>query len=261
MKLGGLVLTIAALTLAGCAHTPPPVSDAVASYYSNPPEPTLGKVSLPQTARPKVADASALLADPAREWSMTLLGDSTGNDSNEFTFILAKQMSDHYDRPVIMHRWLEGGYTKDVTIGAGPNAPIHIWNGSVTGSTGDYAVDHMEKIAHKADLVMINYGHNYKSSWAAETITLRLVRELDQRISATAMLFVFQNPQNPESAYSTDVRNKIRSMTTDAGYESIDVYQAFKDTSNVGALMLDSVHPNPAGSKVWADAVSSVLLG
>lgn len=260
MKLGGIALGVAALTLAGCAHTPPPVSDTVASYYSDPPEPTLGKVSLPQTARPKVADAVALLGDPAREWSMTLLGDSTGNDSNEFAFILAKQMSDHYDRPVIMHRWLEGGYTKDITIGAGQNAPIHIWNGSVTGSTGDYAVDNAAKIAHKADLVVVNYGHNYKSSWAAETITLRLVRETDQRIGATAMLFIIQNPQQPESGYSTDVRNQIRSMTTEAGYEFVDVYQAFKDTGNVGGLMLDSVHPNPAGSKVWADTISSVLL-
>lgn len=253
---------VASATLSG-GSTPPPVSDKVAEYYSNPPQPTTEKALLPQTPRPTVTEATELLNDPAREWSLMVFGDSTGNDTDEFVFLLAERMSDHYNRPVIMHRWVDAGYVAPLTIGAGGNAPIHIWNGSVPGQTATYATKNLEKMAPEGvdvDLVMVNYGHNYKGTWSAEQATLELAQALDDRLGAKAMLYMLQNPQNPETEDSAAVVSMLRKLTTDSGYETADVYSAFKATGDIGPLMVDNLHPNPAGGKVWAEAVAAKLI-
>lgn len=251
---------VAGFSLVSATEAPPTASPAVASYLANPPKPTEEVATLPATKRPTVASAVGLLGDPGRKWTLNVLGDSTGNDSNEYVFLLAEQLSAIYDRPVLMHRWLDGKYAPAVRIGEGVNAPIHIWNGSVPGTTGEYALDHMEAMAVKsADLVILNYGHNYKGGWNAETVTLHLVKAVDEQIQPKAMLFMFQNPQNPETPGPLAAATTIRGMVTAGKYEAVDVYKAFKDTGNVPSLMLDSIHPNPAGSKVWADAVAKRL--
>lgn len=262
------LLAVASFALAGASisgsisQAPPPVSDKVASYVASPPPPPTAKViNLPATKRPTLAASLGLLADPAREWRLTVLGDSTGNDTNEWTFRLAEQLSSIYDRPVVMHRWLDGAaYSKEVTIGAGTNAPIHIWNGSVPGSTAVYAQKHLKEMLRKdSDLLIMNYGHNYTGTWNAETATLRTVSMVDELVGPKAMLFMLQNPQRPETSKSVAVTDLIRGMVTRAKYEYVDVYKAFKDSGKPASLMLDNIHPNPAGSQVWADAVAAKL--
>ncbi|MEV4991195.1 SGNH/GDSL hydrolase family protein [Pseudarthrobacter sp. LMD1-1-1.1] len=194
---------------------------------------------------------------------MVVFGDSTGNDSDEFVFLLAKQMSDHYNRPVLMHRWINSAYTAPLTIGAGGNAPINIWNGSVPGQTGDYALTNLAKMAPDGlavDLVMMNYGHNYKGVWNAEQTTLKLAQAVDDKLGAKAMLYMLQNPENPEADNSAAVVNLFRNLTKDSGYEAVDVYAAFKAKGDIAPLLVDNIHPNPAGSKVWADAVAPKLI-
>lgn len=237
-----------------------PVSDVIASYAASPPAPSQRVVTLPAVTRPPVAAAVGLLDDPTREWTLTVLGDSTGNDTNEYVFLLAKQLSDAHNRPVIIHRWTNDAYESEMRIGAGRYAPLHIWNGSVPGTTGEYALDHLEAIAPKADLTILNYGHNYKGAWNTETVTLQLVNAVDGQHGNGAMLFMFQNPQNPETPDSEATSQKIREMVTTANYEAVDVYQAFKATGDIAPLMHDNIHPNPAGSQVWADAVAAKLL-
>ena len=240
----------------------PPVSDAIASYAASAPaQPTREPARLPATARPAVAAAVGLLNDPAREWNMTLLGDSTGNDINEFTFILAQQMTVAYNRPVIVHRWTDGlGYSEEKRFGFGGGAPIHIWNGSAPGKTGGYAVDNLKVIAPAgSDLTIVNYGHNYKATWGLDSGMIQLVQSLDQQNGPTPMLFILQNPQHPETPGSAAIVERLRTLTSEGGYEVVDVYKAFKDAGDIAPLMLDSIHPNPAGSKVWADAVAAKL--
>lgn len=202
-----------------------------------------------------------LLGDQGRAWTLNVLGDSTGNDSDEYVFLLAQQLSDIYNRPTIIHVWADGkGYAKEVPVGGGENAPIHIWNGSVPGQTGAYAKKNIDEMARKdADLIIVNYGHNYSGAWNAQTITRQLVTLLDQKIGAKPMLFMLQNPWSPETPGSTAVAGAMREIVTGSKYEYVDVYKAFKDTGKAASLMHDHIHPNPAGSQVWADAVASKL--
>jgi len=93
------VMAAAIASTAGCAHTPPPVSDKVAQYYSNPPKPKAVKTPA------ALASTVALLKDPKRAWSIGVLGDSTGNAEDEWVYLLAVDLSVEYDRPVIILNW------------------------------------------------------------------------------------------------------------------------------------------------------------
>lgn len=104
---GVVVLAVASAVVAvavlSTGNNQPPTS-AETSHSSPATPPSQEAARNPVAQRPTVAEAVALLGDRAREWNMTVLGDSTGDDADEFPFIVARRMNTAYSRPVIVHR-------------------------------------------------------------------------------------------------------------------------------------------------------------
>jgi len=252
-----LVATVA--STAGCVHTPPPVTDKVAQYYSNPPKPKA--VKTPAALAPTVA----LLKDPKRAWSIGVPGDSTGNGPDEWVYLLAKDLSAKYDRPVIIHNWdiEKNRYADTTTIGGGAGAPVTIWNGSASGKGLTYSFEHREAmLPSRPDLVIVNHGHNMATPQEARVGAYNLV---DWATNAwdkpPAVAVTLQNPRvDGRAATHAAVVAELREQWTGTPVKLIDVEDAYKSAPDVAALVReDGFHPNPKGEVVWAEAVKRAL--
>lgn len=267
----GLALGLLVLAASGCAG---PAADAPAE-----PSPAASAPPVPATLQPPasqpvpsaaamtptaeaapartVSDAVALLADGAREWNVLVLGDSTGEEVGEFPFAAAERLAPMYGRPVTVHRWSDGrGYPDKVDVPGQGNARIHIWNGSAAGSVASYAEGNLDAMAPvNMDLVIVNYGHNYPGPEQADEGLSSLLALLKDKLGAPPVLVVLQNPHYPESESSAAISGRLRSIATSGGYGIVDVYQAFKDYGGYDALLSDALHPNAAGSQLWAETL------
>jgi lysophospholipase L1-like esterase len=211
--------------------------------------------------RPGTDSSLALLGDSIRDWNVVLLGDSTGDDVDEFPFLAAEQLRSVHGRTVTVHRWVDGkGYSHEFTASGGGKAQIHIWNGSVAGTIATYAVKNLAAMAPAgADLVIINYGHNYAGPGQARDGVSRLLQRIDEQFDTPPVLVVIQNPKNPESLQSIAIVEQLRALAATRECEVADVYKAFKETGDVSPLLIDDIHPSPAGSKLWADVLMKWL--
>ena len=197
-----------------------------------------------------------------RDWNVVVLGDSTGDDTDEFPFLAAQQLASAHNRPVIVHRWADGrGYGEESTFPAGRDAAaIHIWNGSVSGSVGSYAANNLKAMTPvAADLVLINYGHNYAGPQEAKAGISQLLEDIDEHLGRPPILVIIQNPKNPETELSSAIVEQVRAAASAYACETVDVHRAFEDAGDPDLLLVDDTHPSPAGSKVWADAVVKAM--
>jgi len=260
MALRGLRAAAAAALMvmaAGCAG---PSSAPVSSTAAPSAEP--GPIMPAPSGRPATASAVSLLADPARDWNVVVLGDSTGDDPDEFPFLVAQQLGSAHNRPVIVHRWADGrGYGDESTFPARTDAAaIHVWNGSVSGSVAAYAANNLRAMTPVgADLVLINYGHNYAGPEQARDGLSQLLEDIDGHLGRPPVLVIIQNPKNPETVLSSAIIRQVSDTASAYFCETVDVHWAFRDAGDPEPLLLDDTHPSPAGSNVWADAVVKAL--
>jgi microcompartment protein CcmK/EutM len=259
MKLGGILALAAALILTGCAQTPPPVSDKVAQYYSNPP--TAAAVKTPAALAPTVA----LLNNQQRPWTLSVVGDSTGAGSERWPHLLAVSMSAKYGRPVILHNWSTdtNAYGAPETVGAGQGQPIVIWNGSASGKNAAYSLANWAAMApERPDLLIVNHGHNQGSAQEATSGAYDIVdRATNQWPNPPAVAVTLQNPTTDQNAARQEsIVAGLRTEWTGKPVTLIDAMQAFKAAPNLGSLLnADGLHPDAAGSVVWVEAVKHAL--
>jgi GDSL-like Lipase/Acylhydrolase family len=253
----GAVGAIAAAALD--PQAPPPVSDKVASYYSNPPT----KAAAREPG--KLAPAVALLGDTKRPWTLQVVGDSTGASSVRWVYVLAARMSVKYDRPVVIHDWnvTSNSYATETTVGDGNGASIVIWNGSATGKGTQYSMDNWAAMtAQRPDLLVVNHGLNMPDADAARAGVKAVVdRAITQWPEAPALAVTIQSPRTDKSAateeQTTDV---LRRAWTGSLVTVIDVNQAFKAAGDPAPLLIsDGLHPSVKGAQIWADAVQKEL--
>lgn len=221
-----------------------------------------------EAARKPVKDAMALLGTPKRKWTMTVIGDSTGNEPGEWVYLLAEEWSKRYNRPVIIHNWSidSNSFADATTVGSGANAAIEIWNSSASGKDGVYSLKHFDKIAvQRPDLVVISHGHNVAS---AQDAALQ-VHDLEDFVSAKwsanppSLAVTLQNPRvDDEAARMDSIVARLR-----AGWGStqpatlIDVYGAYKKHGDIASLVkeADGFHPNEAGEQVYFETINAAL--
>ncbi|HEY8702441.1 MAG TPA: SGNH/GDSL hydrolase family protein [Arthrobacter sp.] len=251
----GFAIAVCLLVLAAGCSGPPSASGTATTARTE-----AGPSSGAAYHRPSAASSVALLADSTRDWNVVILGDSTGDDLDEFPFLAAEQLRSAHGRTVSVHRWMDGkGYSGEFTASGG-NAQIHIWNGSVAGTTATYGASNLAAMAPAgADLVIVNYGHNYADPSQAKDGVSRLLEKIDERFGTPPVLVVIQNPRNPETPQSLAVVEQLRALAATRGYEVVDVYKAFKETGDVRPLLLDDIHPSPAGSRLWAETLMKWL--
>ncbi|WP_281712338.1 SGNH/GDSL hydrolase family protein [Dermacoccus nishinomiyaensis] len=220
---------------------------------------------------PQAAETSAASAAPSvvnHHWTfdqakkalskpdatVLVLGDSTGNDEDEWVYRWAENGLGH-QRFVTYHAWKKDAYAPTPErLGAGE--PASLWNASQPGSTPSYHVDRWNSISKKADVVVLNFGHN--GTDREETYGLSGLLEKIMKSSPNAVVVgTAQNPEKDDAGKAN--REAVVAWNKAHGVPTIDVNKAFADDGRGDALRRDAIHPSPAGSQVWADAVSRAL--
>lgn len=255
------LLAVAALTVTGYALVRIPVN--VATEAAQP-----VKIAVPTpsaTASPGADPAQTLqtvraLVSGKDALTISVLGDSTGNSTGEWLDLWAKDLTAY--GTVTIHMWDEKAHAwlPTPTVYQGGERAITIWNGSQPGSTYVYALERLAVMQPEKPSFMIhNYGHN-KATQRTDAGAMDLMAAVDAKWGKTPAVVILQNPSRNSrqltSAYSVEV---LRGWAPRAGYPVVDVYSAFRDAGALDTLLVDDVHPNPAGSRIWADTIKAVL--
>lgn len=190
--------------------------------------------------------------------TVLVLGDSTGYAEKQWASLWAHKIGE--GRGVSYHSWdwrENSGYvTPNVEIPG--SRKVTFWNGSKPGATADYQSGHWDKVGKKADLVILNFGHNGGDDTAAQDAALSGLLEKVLKQSPNAV--VVGTAQNPEKGDQNKAkREAVKAWDDTHGLPTIDVNAAFVADGRGDKLRRDDVHPNDDGSQVWEAAVVKVL--
>lgn len=217
----------------------------------------------PRPAGDPLGAARAVLASGAPV-VVAALGDSTGNETWEWTYTWARDLGT--DRPVTVvswNEWTEAGYIEPRLVsdgGAGPAAgAVTIYSGHHTGARAGYVAEHAGALLpERPDLVLLNYGHNSPASEIAAELAGALDAVRGSAGRDVPVVVILQQPRlDGEGA---DVRDAVADWATQEGLGIVDVARAFSESGRpLADLLADPVHPNEAGTRIWADAVARAL--
>lgn len=214
-----------------------------------------------------VADAVSRLEDHDRQWTMTVLSDSTGNEPTEWVRLMVKRLAAETGRPAVVHNWanINGGtdYATETRI-AGEGAPIVVWNGSVPGNTAGESLHAIDVMApEKSDLVVISHGHNQSNADQALVQVTNIVswaREAWDEQPAVAI--VLQNPSVKKNVgrQEANVAALRRQWSDVEAMTLVDAWAAFEKAGDLKPLLRsDGFHPSETGSRLWADVAWDAL--
>ncbi|MCO8276156.1 GDSL-type esterase/lipase family protein [Actinoplanes sp. TRM 88003] len=255
MRLRRLVATFALLLVAGTANAAPAWS---------------------ATAPAALADAAPtdLLArlDSGQSAVVTLLGDSTGDEDDEWFHALAVWLArlnpgHHTTYQAWSDRDKAYGDAADLGGSAGSGPSLAIYNGSVAGKSADYALGQLAKLTEQpSDLYVINYSHN-KGAVATYPEYATLAGELRAEHPAAGIVPVLQNPEDGPGKTEEQIAAHaqriqiIRTLAGDNRWPVIDAWNAFRaDPRPLDELLLDGIHPTPAGQSIWLAVAQRVFL-
>ena len=205
--------------------------------------------------------------------TITLLGDSTGNERTEWFYQLSTWLAARYPNYRTTYRLWDArkqAYGAPTVLGAGNGWPtLSIYNGSVPGAKAGYALQGArfgKLTAQPSDLVLLSYSHNEGSAGTYPSY-LTLANRLAAKRPAPAVVPVLQNPESmPTRTLSQQVGHAermsvIRGLARSRGWTTIDAYTPFLLEGRRGTrLILDGTHPNAAGQAVWLAAAKQVFL-
>lgn len=248
----GSTLAIFALLATGCsAQAPPPVSDKVAQYYSNPATPKVAAASDPTVMLNRVRE-TITTADPL---IISVLGDAAGDERGEWVDLYGQHLAKY--GTVTVHFWDSKvkAYSQKTETYPGPERQIEIWNGSMHGSSQNGLENLTAMQPQRPSFVFLNYGHSQVADSASASIW-RLTTAIDEKWGETDEVVILQNPSiNSREQYSARSVAEIKGYALRFGRPVVDVEGAFTKKGLVSALLEDDVYPNAAGSRLWADTV------
>lgn len=260
---GMVVVTVLALVFAGSAGIIALTQDGQDHYVSTYEPPATIDSNFSQ-----LTDVGPQLADVGVPRVFAVLGDSTGNEQSEFIYVLGRQISELYNRPVIIHDWSveTNTYLGQNTLGADrPNAPVTIWNGSASGKDAGYSIQFLQALAPEpADLVLINHAHNHTTPDAAvqgvDNLLSRVRGAWPNTLPTIGVLL--QNPRLDASADNQEA--KVAALRVKFGnradVEVVDVWQAFEDAPELAPLIRDDdFQPSDEGQTLWARTLGAAL--
>lgn len=206
----------------------------------------------------------ARLNDKSAAWTMTVLGDSTGNDGNEWVANLGRTIAADKQRPVTYYAWDAdtSSYSAPVTYGEGTAAPVTIWNGSASGMGPDYSLANLPDLAaNPSDLLIVNHGHNFTNPQQGDTDESKLIAATAAQWQATpAVAVTLQNPRVTNAEAQDANLAALRGTAASSSYTVIDVEGAFRAQTDLAALLqADGTHPNAAGQALWSSVVNAAL--
>ena len=256
----GVLCFFCVLTLTGAALYYFPRQNGSSDQY-------VSSYTPPGPLFPRASDFAKLLEEDGEEKVVTILGDSTGNEVNEWVYLLAGKISDGYDRPVFIHNWsvASDSYSTSTRVGNSDNGLVHIWNGSVPGADARYVLEHIASLFPRpSDLIIFSLGHNYVTPQAAVQGQSNLLTTIRREWpdSRPAIAITLQNPRlDGSSANQAAKVSALRSTYSDrADVSIIDVWSVFVTAEEVAPLLReDGFNPSYAGQILWVDAVGRAL--
>lgn len=259
--LGNLALLVLALATTGAvvavAMTPDretATPEAVQSYYEAHKELSV------QTKAPTFTNAE-LLARVDAPLTISVLGDSTGDQPTEWVALTGAWIGQKYNRTVTMATYeaKTKAYAPAVELHKGAGQPVTIYNGSIPGTRSDEADPQLKQmVPGQAEMLWINYGHNHgPDAWPAIQKTTQAAANITKTRTRNVMV-IGQNPALGDDLHTQKVQGILAGAAVQ-GYTRVDVFKAFSDSPNMDDLYLDVRHPSPAGSEVWTKAVQAVL--
>lgn len=194
-----------------------------------------------------------------------VLGDSTGNGTDEWVYLLAQHLAGRYPRYTVTYRlWNDGTqlYDSPSTIQTGTGThTLAVYNGSTSGMTHGYSSTRiLLQLPVAPDLVIINYGHNNIGTTAFRPNIYNLLRPLSDYWPRANIIQTAQNTRwLVDTDYTQDLQRQQQIIESAAAENTglINVTQRFLDygTARDVDLMTDTVHPNAAGQAIWIDEV------
>lgn len=194
--------------------------------------------------------------------TISVLGDSTGDDSNEWVALLSQEIAKTH--AVTYRGWDRRTLTWNDPITFSTDGPVvNVWNMSASGQTAAYPSPLLDKgQSTEPDLVLYSFGHN--NTVASIGPEMRLTADAVQHRWGVTIpsIVILQNPSLGARAVSqTQKVQLLRSkIAPSLGMPCIDVYAAFAKAGPLSQYLPDGLHPNAQGSKLWADTVIHALL-
>ena len=209
------------------------------------------------------------LANEFEDCSVFVNGDSTGDEENEWVYLLSQWYAEKFPQYSVYYQdWNGANYAETrITIGLG-SYRLDVYNSSISGTVPEAVMgDDWEPAVvdiNQCDLIIINHGHNIQGYGASEDVNLRMtgiylsaVASMVRVHYSAGVIFIAQNPVS-----NTDQRVKItKACITSAGLlgaDVADVTTRFYEQGRDASLYVDSTHPSEAGSQVFLDAVTNV---
>lgn len=210
------------------------------------------------------------LANDNANINIVLLGDSTGDATNEWFYMLGQSLAAQWPKFTIKYRpWNTGSNDypggSEVTIATGSGThTLTLWNASIAGAAAyKFAGDNFSVAVTQInpDLVFMNYGHNGGSSADAQvsymtSTTSRIAREVGSPI-----IIIGQNPMQSggvDTGVTLPKNLAYRALAEREGYGFVDVYSAFLQSGvSLSTLVPDGTHPDSQGQTIWRDLVLS----
>lgn len=220
-----------------------------------------------------------------RDVYLIVTGDSTGNESTEWVYLMAQWLASQCPTHTVKYRLFNDGSTSwdsyaTLQTGSGPALPftvtpftIFIDNGSVSGTNTFYTMGAREASfwnGNDYDLAIVNYGHNLGTGQTEYIALPEWVMSLAHVRSMAPRAGLLVTLQNPRSSTSSDINTNGSAATARmvaawrkavelVGGGIIDVYTAFATNPDYASLMADETHPNSAGQAVWLAEVKRIM--
>ncbi|WP_176475355.1 SGNH/GDSL hydrolase family protein [Kocuria sp. WN036] len=255
-----LVLGVCAATVLG-TQAQKRNADAASSYAPA----TVLKPIGQATSFASFSDAMQDVKDNSRPWSMTVLGDSTGNEPDEWVYLVTEELAAATGRPAVIHNWSSESHSYEGSNRMeGDGEPIIVWNGSASGESAAYTLEHRSTLSPGSpNLVVINHGHNHATSAEASSQIATLAgRVRNASEDPPALAITLQNPRTggQENKHANVIRHLREDWTDREDVTVLDVFAAFDKADNLERLVHeDGTHPTEAGQRLWADTVLDVM--
>lgn len=207
-----------------------------------------------------VRDLRAMVSSPDA-LTISVLGDSTGDEPGEWVDLWARDLSKR--GTVTLHFWdaATGHWKAHPTVYPGPDRPITVWNGSRSGASYAYPLEHLDRIQPSLpSFTVLSFGHN-PAPRRADKGAAELLAAADAKwATRVPAAIILQNPSlGLWEQQTTGSVAALRAWAPGAGYPAIDVNAAFRAHGGLPELLTDDVHPNSAGQRLWAATVSAAL--
>lgn len=202
----------------------------------------------------------------AADVNMLILGDSTGDATSEWPYLLATWLGEQYPAFSVDYRlWNDGtdtyGTATSIQTGSGANT-LTLYNASISGSNLQHLVG--AKFAPAImdvapDLIIWSHGHNTVDDYTDPAllrgkflIGMENVRLALPNVPQCAFR---QNPRRDDDQMTPVVAALDAVAKSYGGVALFDVYSRFIAQGKATGLYADNVHPSAAGQQLYLTAI------